>query len=120
PTARLSPYEMSTFVYSLRGRSPYDRQEVRMDLLGTAANVAQILGLNNLKSVFAVLTLTFLWQAGSAFWTFMNWRMLTLSAGWKFGLWLFLLVGSCAGWIYLIQRPENLVRNAHLVQNTNY
>src|SRR5207244_3182834 len=94
---------------------------VYMDgLLSVGANVAQLLGLNSWKSVFAVVTLTFLWQASGQLWAWMGWKSVPLAGGYRLIVLLALSAVSLGFWIYFITRPENLVRNADFREGTKY
>jgi len=68
------------------------------------ANIGQILGLKNVKSAFAVLTLGSIWQTGT--WFFGSNVRIDLGQWWLAVAALCFLV-----YLWLILRPENLIRN---------
>lgn len=86
----------------------------------SAANIAQLLGINNIKGIFAVLTITLLLGAAEAFYSWMGWKALPITAGYRVMILVVLLVVSAGLWAWFITRPENLIRNSNLSEGTKF
>ena len=88
--------------------------------LSDAANAAQLLGLHNMKSVLAVVTLALAWQVISHIWMWRGWPPLPLSAGWRVVFLLALFLVSLLWWVSFIRQKENLVKNHRFFEDTRY
>jgi hypothetical protein len=82
-------------------------------IISRFANIGQILGLKNVKSAFAVLTLGSIWQTGT--WFFGSNVRIDLGQWWLAVAALCFLV-----YLWLILRPENLIRNPRFAEGTRY